>query len=233
MDDILIEKWLIIDLNTNYSISNLGRVKNNKTNYILKYIINAEGYGQVKILSNKNIYVHILVARMFLNHKTDGTVKKVINHIDGIKLNNKVNNLEIVTNRENCSICFKKNKEKQTSEYVGVCWVKKNKKWCSKIRILNKRYYLGYFNNEVDAYNMYKEALYQYENENFNDWYLTIGISPNKTSKYKGVHFNKRIKKWVSEFQHNNIRYIDTFNDEFEAYQNYLTKKDLVVSTLK
>lgn len=110
----MIEEWKYID-NTNnlYMVSNLGKVKSMprkiKTPYgsymtkenILKGSKNQKGYIQIEYNINKKRYVqqlHRIVAKVFIPNPLD---KPQINHKDGNKENNKVNNLEWVTNKEN------------------------------------------------------------------------------------------------------------------------------------
>ena len=84
----------------NYSISNYGRVLNNKTGYFLKPCKNDKGYFVVSLSKNskvKKFKVHKLVALLFC----DGDKTKVVNHIDGIKTNNFYTNLEFITQIEN------------------------------------------------------------------------------------------------------------------------------------
>ena len=85
----------------NYYISNIGRLKNNKTNCILKVRPNHEGYLFTVIRYNnkkKAIIIHRAVAEMFIINIYN---KNEVNHKDGNKLNNNMNNLEWVTNKEN------------------------------------------------------------------------------------------------------------------------------------
>ena len=95
------ELWKPIDeYNGYYSISNLGRIKNiNGT--IMKTRIRKDGY-EVVSLRNKSKYkieyIHILVAKSFIQRPTE---KTEVNHIDANKSNNIVSNLEWVTRREN------------------------------------------------------------------------------------------------------------------------------------
>lgn len=80
----------------NYEVSNKGKVRNIKTNYILKpWIINS-GYEQVSI-GIANVLVHRLVAMTFI--PTDSY--SIVNHIDNNKLNNCVENLEWVSYKGN------------------------------------------------------------------------------------------------------------------------------------
>ena len=87
-----------------YQISNFGKVKRLYKNgkiHILKPRINHKGYARVALCSRsrKEYCVHRLVGEAFIINPYN---KPQINHIDGNKLNNNVNNLEWVTPRENC-----------------------------------------------------------------------------------------------------------------------------------
>ena len=79
-----------------YSISNLGRVRNDKTGCVLKPY-NFDGYLRVS-LKNNTLKVHRLVAFAFLEKTSD---KNIVNHKNGIKTDNRVENLEWCTELEN------------------------------------------------------------------------------------------------------------------------------------
>ena len=149
----------IIGSNGDYMISNLGNIiskKKPKMQY-KKPTINIDGYPVIKLYLNgiaKQKKVHVLVAESFLNHNSNNT-GFVVDHINGDRANCKLDNLRIVTHRENCSICYRKNNSKKTSKYTGVCWHKNQNKWVSAISINNKIIHLGYFEKEIDAYNAY------------------------------------------------------------------------------
>jgi hypothetical protein len=96
----MIEKWKVIEITPNYSISNLGRIKNNKTNRILKPK-KVRGYEYVCLRKdNKNLckQVHRLVAKAFIPNPEN---KPCVNHKDYNRGNNCINNLEWVSNSEN------------------------------------------------------------------------------------------------------------------------------------
>lgn len=100
------EKWKIILDFPNYRISNQGRVHNIKTNRILQPSLNC-GYYKVRLSQNGNIkdfLIHHLVFKYFIeeNYSKD----KVIDHIDGNKLNNNVNNLRLLSRKENALMAY-------------------------------------------------------------------------------------------------------------------------------
>lgn len=96
----MIEEWKSIKDIPNYDVSNLGRIRNNKTERILKPKL-IRGYESVCLRKyNKNIHkrVNRLVAEAFIPNPLN---KPLVNHIDYNPQNNNVNNLEWVTNSEN------------------------------------------------------------------------------------------------------------------------------------
>ena len=96
------ELWKPIINFENYLVSNKGRVKNKNSHKILKLKINKYGYETVCLFKNgfrKYPQVHRLVAIAYLKEKDIS--KNQVNHIDGNKLNNNLENLEWVTGSEN------------------------------------------------------------------------------------------------------------------------------------
>src|SRR5690554_8063587 len=95
------EIWKVIEDYPNYEVSNKGRVRS-----FGKRILKAtkgKYYCQVGLYKDKvqkKFTVHQLVAICFLNHKPDG-YSKVVNHINFNGYDNNVNNLEIISPREN------------------------------------------------------------------------------------------------------------------------------------
>jgi archaellin len=89
------EIWKEIAIN-NYLVSNYGRIKNNKGE-ICKLKPNAHGYIKISI-KNNSYSVHRLVALAFIPNIEN---KKIVNHIDGNKINNNLKNLEWATCLEN------------------------------------------------------------------------------------------------------------------------------------
>lgn len=95
------EKIIIYDILTNYSVSDNGQVRNDTTNRILKQQTSNE-YKKVQLSLGSgqtvNLNVHRLVATAFIPNPEN---KPVVNHKDGVRYNNSVDNLEWVTYSEN------------------------------------------------------------------------------------------------------------------------------------
>ena len=148
-----------------YQVSNLGNVKSTKYSRqrILKPATNIHGYFMVCLHSKntqKLITIHSLVSMAFLNHKPNKTHEIVIDHINNIRTDNKLDNLQLITQRRNAS----KDKKNCSSSFTGVCWDKQYNKWRAKIRIKNKQKFLGLFRCELKAAMAYQKALKEINN---------------------------------------------------------------------
>jgi hypothetical protein len=153
------EDWKdIIGYEGHYQISRNGEIRNKK-NQILKSRVGKRGYYQIDLQKNgnrKNCYIHQLLAIVFLGHIPDG-LKSIVDHIDGNKLNNKLDNLQIINHRQNITKSI--NKNTTSSKYNGVTWDKHNNKWKSQIRINGVSKHLGHFTDEYQAHIAYIEKL--------------------------------------------------------------------------
>lgn len=103
----------------NYFIYDNGDVLNILTNKILKGSIGEHGYKYYRLSKNnkkKMFYAHRLVAQHFINNPDN---LPIVNHKDGNKLNNNIDNLEWVTYSQNVQHAYKEKliKNRRKSEY--------------------------------------------------------------------------------------------------------------------
>ena len=96
------EIWKDIeDYNGLYQISSFGRVKSLRQNIIMKLSPTEKGYLKINLHKNKKVKtfkVHRLVAKAFIPN-TDN--KSEINHINHIRNDNRVSNLEWTNHADN------------------------------------------------------------------------------------------------------------------------------------
>lgn len=129
----MIEIWKpIVGYENYYEVSDLGNVRsidrtivhsnNNIFNYkskILKSAINKYGYLQVGLSINsktKSYCIHKLVAIAFIPNVNN---KPTVNHKDGNKLNNYIDNLEWATKSEQAIHSLKNNLRKMPNSWIG------------------------------------------------------------------------------------------------------------------
>lgn len=145
-----------------YEISNLGNVKSLKKGFkkekILKNRCDESEYVRVDLRLNgksKTIRTHRLVATHFIPNIYN---KPQVNHINGNKSDNRVENLEWVSSIENQ--CHRYIKTKRASKFIGVTKHKNN--WKAEIVYMKKYFYLGSFKTQELAY----KARVKFEKEN-------------------------------------------------------------------
>jgi hypothetical protein len=164
-------------LETNIEVTSCGRVRRVKKDWLIskrknfqfgevdfsklkKHIQGYQSLGvQIKGLKPKPIQVQKLVAIAFLNHIPDGH-NIVVDHIDSNKENNHIDNLRLISARENVS----KERTKKSGLPVGVFFIKTSKKYITQITINNKQIYLGTFNTIEEASNAYQNKLLTLKN---------------------------------------------------------------------
>lgn len=110
----------------------------------------------------KDGYLHFhLEGKKYLNHRyiyemTTGIPLKAdehINHINNIRNDNRIENLEIVNYKQNNQ--WRDKGINNSSGFKGITWHEKNKKWVSRISLNNKRLFLGLFDDIREAANAY------------------------------------------------------------------------------
>ena len=112
---------------------------------------NTNGYRQGK-LKSKGHKEHRLI---WLYHYGEWP-KEHIDHINGIRDDNRIENLRECTIQQNQF--NKKSLVGSTSQYKGVSWHKGNKKGMAQYWYKSKRVYLGYYETEEEAAEAYRKA---------------------------------------------------------------------------
>jgi hypothetical protein len=172
--------------------------------------------------NGKAIFMHRVIMNTPEGMHTD--------HINHNKLDNRRENLRIVTNQQN-----QQNRKKEyisSSKYKGVSWDKNLELWRANIKVDGKNIIIGRYTSEEAAglaYNIYA-IKYFGEFANINQITEKINIDEmtpksNKTSKYRGVSWSKKLNKWKSEIYLNGKNvHLGLFNSEIEAANTYNNK---------
>jgi hypothetical protein len=138
-----------------YAVDQNGNVWSYRKNDWLKPVTNKYGchnqYGYHKVnLSKdgkmKSHKVHRLVAQAYLENYSEDLE---VDHINGDKLNNKLENLRMVSHQQNM---FNQTKAK------GYYWRKDIEKWMAYITVNYRKKNLGYFDTEAEARDTYIKA---------------------------------------------------------------------------
>jgi hypothetical protein len=140
------EIWKKVKEFENYYVSSNGKVLSLLSEKVLKQNINGSGYYFVNLYKDKkqfNKMVHKLVFETFNDKNSNRTF--VIDHIDNDKLNNKINNLQLITNRENST----KDKKQLSGNYC--IYITKNNNYMVRLRINGLKKSLGTYKNLDDA----------------------------------------------------------------------------------
>lgn len=149
-----------------YQVSNLGKVRSLnrivKSSHlssrivkgrILKNNIQKSGYYAVTLSFKCKVYtkyIHRLVAECFI---TDYSEILDVNHKDFNRINNNIENLEMVTKRNNNI-----HSSKKINEFTGTYKSIYNR-WIASIGINNKKFHLGTYETQELAHDAYKKAL--------------------------------------------------------------------------
>lgn len=226
------EIWVDIPSTNNiYSASNLGRLKAKEcskttsdgitkiySEQLLKQTKNQHGYLYIaidRVKRSQKIFSHRLIAEAFVPNPDN---KPYVNHKDGNRDNNKPENLEWCTTRENQHHRI----TGDINQTKGVGMTEKNGKWNVRIMIDSKHYALGSYEDKDEAQKAYDMALYKWKN--FKE--LPTHKRPNKHSIHQGVQGHQG--KFVATFKRNKLTYyVGIFQDmDFAKYWLTEAEKD-------
>jgi hypothetical protein len=222
-----------------YQVSNFGNIKTiervtilndgRKFYYKDKVLIctpDLKGYPKIRLQNFNPNYgstrrVHSLVWEVFGDGTTISFPNRVIDHIDRNKKNNHINNLRIISNRENAF------NRKDNKEFIGVRKSNKSDNYTCRIWVNDKDYHLGTFKTQEEAFERYNEALSHIDTD-FLEWYETIE-TPQKNNSIDskiGVHKGKTNGTYRSSIGFKSKTYtLGTFKSELDARQIFLEAK--------
>ena len=120
------------------------KVVENKSN-------NGHGYCQVMLNGTKILY-HVII--WILSTDKDIPQGMEIDHINGNKLDNRIENLRLVTRRGN----QQNRKKHRAGRLTGTTYFKERNYWQSQIAIDKTRIWLGYYKTEQEAHKAYTIA---------------------------------------------------------------------------
>jgi len=110
-----------------------------------------KGYCAVSI-NRKNMQYHRIVWELVFGPISKGLQ---IDHINGNKIDNRIENLRLVTNRENCH-----NYSWHREGRLPGCYYRKDcNKWQARTKVNGRTVHIGLYANEQDAHESYKKYL--------------------------------------------------------------------------
>lgn len=118
----------------------------NKKELVSKYKVYTRNSGgkQYAFITKegKKVFLHRFLMGL---EEEEFSIYKVVDHINGNSLDNRLSNLRICSHRENAQNC------RTSSKVVGVSWLKYNKKWTARIMINYRGVHLGNFDTYEEA----------------------------------------------------------------------------------
>ena len=179
-----------------YQASNLGRIRslegfscNHKSGsgfikkgvVLSQYLNKKTGYNTVGVSKNnirKTLTVHKIVFRTFKSVYSKANM--VIDHINNVKTDNRLCNLQLLTQRDN--LCKSIDKTITKSKYFGVYAGNREGKWRARIKINGEQISLGQKDDEYEASKLYDLAfsnkhLYKGDKKQFKEQINKLNIS--------------------------------------------------------
>jgi len=132
--------------------------------------LSAQGYVEIRVDYGRYL-VHRLVWKMAYGKEPDHGL--VVDHINSNKTDNRLANLRLVANRENCS----KERTEKSGLPTGVSLCRAGKPYQTQIRLDGRSHSLGRYNTPEEGCEAYQTALVMYRN----------GFAPDKIKEALGV----------------------------------------------
>ena len=114
-----------------------------------------DGYAAVKV-NGRKLLAHRIIYAIIHGEMPEGE----IDHIDGDRMNNRIENLREVSKSENQH--NSKKRKDNSSGFPGVIWHAQCRKWQAQICVDNQKIHLGYFKDHEDAVQARKMAKIKY-----------------------------------------------------------------------
>lgn len=137
-----------------YFISKTRRNKL-KSGSIVSGWLEKGGYRRLYVM-RKTYLLHRLIY-FYHNGYLPGYPNKELDHIDGDKRNNRIENLRVCNKNENLQ---NRNKNyNSSSKYKGVSYITRKDRWLSSVEVNKKSYYIGTFKTQEEAAKAYDKFI--------------------------------------------------------------------------
>lgn len=167
--------------------------RNRRTHRILSQTLNNVGYLSVSIDGTTRM-VHRIVVQQFINNDIEGMD---VNHINGNRIDNRVENLELITHAANLSV--RRQFNKQQSQYVE----RIDSDAVVQLRTYNNHTFDKYFfdrTNQILYLRQERNNRYKVVNPTMNGQYLIVALQPSDQQRPITCGYNKL------------VRYLNTIN---------------------
>ncbi len=155
--------------------------------------------------------------------------EQLVDHINGDGLDNRRVNIRLCTKADNQR--NQRRNSKNTTGYKGVSFDKARGKYSASIGVHGEQISLGRFSTAEEASQAYEDAVRRYHGEfAYSQSAGSVPLAtvqataerPQYSSTHRGVVWNKRLGKWISNIVVNGRSiHLGTFSDETAAARAY------------
>ena len=162
-------------------------IRNTRTHRIVSQSLNNVGYLSASI-DGTSRFVHRIVAQQFINNDIEGMD---VNHINGNRIDNRIENLEIITHADNLSV--RRQFNKQQSQYIKQI----NSDNVVQLQTYNGHTFDKYFfdkTNQILYLRQERNNRYKVVNPTNNGTYLIVALLPSDQQQPITCGFNKLVR---------------------------------------